>query len=208
MVDTGKNRMIWKNNKPRAIIFFSLLFFISYIVIFLLLYASFPFLQKHAILPLLRVEVATLDPSSQIQKLIPLKKSLQGNIHFEIALLRHPEGDPAKEQGVLILQANFSLRDNILQLCLMLALALSWPGLSLFKRLEALATVLLSWLCFFSLQFPFAILNDGIPPLGIRLTLINWWNIFLTHKGNALLTLLFFLGNMYRMYLMGAKKQQ
>lgn len=199
--------MIWKNTKPRAVILFSFFFFLSYLVLFSILYMTFPTVRENFLLPVLNAEVAFLDPSSDLRSFKSEHKSLQGKIHFTIALRRHPGGNPDAAPGQLILQANFTLRDNILQLCLMLALALSCPGLSLMDRLQALATVLLSWLCLFTLLYPFAILDDGVPPIGVRLTLIHWWNVFLNHKGNALLTLLFLIGNMYKMYLLGHKNK-
>lgn len=192
--------MIWKNNKPRAIIIFSVYFFLSYIALFGIFFKAFPSIRENFIFPVLKNEVRLLDPSSNLRSLKAVKNSLQGEIHFEIDLKRHPNGDRSIEQGQLRLTANFTLRDTMLQLFLMLALALSWPGLSLIGKIKALAIVLISWLCFFSLLFPFSILDDGVPPVGVRLTLINWWIIFLAHKGNALLTLLFFIGNMYTMY--------
>ncbi len=197
--------MILQPEKSKGIAYFILGFFISYILIFLLVYSIFSDLQKSILLPILKTEVTFLDPTSQIHSLTSLPGEIFGNIHFEIALVRHPEGDPSIATGILTQKANFALRDNVLLLCLMLALSISWPGLSFFRRIQACCIVLFSWGCLFSLLFPFALLNDGIPPVGFRLTMISWWNAFLTHKGIIILTLLFFAGNMYAIYLLGQK---
>ncbi len=199
--------MFWQTNKLRRIIFFILAFFLSYILIFFLMYAAFPAIQKNILWPILKTELAFLDPTSRLCSLSPEQSHVLGNIHYEIELTRHPGGNPSATTGKLVLRAEFSLRDNVLMFCLMLALSLSWPGLRFSKRLQALCIVLFSWLCLFSLLIPFALLNDDIPPVGFRLTMIYWWNMFLTHRGIAILTLLFFAGNTYIIYSLGQKSQ-